>query len=232
MKVIIGLGNPGRQYAGTRHNVGFDVVDYLAAAPTVSGAKATFQAEVFETAEGGEKVLFVKPQTYMNLSGRVVRAILDFYKLTAADVLVICDDYNLPLGKLRVRAKGSHGGQNGLRDIQQQLGSDEYPRMRMGVGQPGPGEAVDFVLSRFKPAERPTVDDAIAQAAAAALVWVRQGLPACMNFANGPSDQSSEVRSQKPGSKKQKSGDGTQGSEEPRKLKPDDPVPPPSAMPS
>lgn len=236
MKVVIGLGNPGRQYAGTRHNVGFDVIDYLAAAPAVGGAKSAFQAEVYETTEGGEKVLFVKPLTYMNLSGRTVRAILDFYKLTAADVLVICDDYNLPLGKLRVRAKGSHGGQNGLRDIQQQLGSDEYPRLRMGVGQPGPGEAVDFVLSRFKPAERPTIDAAVAQAAAAVLVWVRQGLPACMNFANGPSDQESGDkkksgdRRQKSGSQK-KPGDTGQGAEE-RKLKPGDEVPPPSALPS
>jgi PTH1 family peptidyl-tRNA hydrolase len=222
MKVVFGLGNPGRQYAGTRHNVGFDVVDYLAAAPSVGGARSAFQAEVFETAEGGEKVLLVKPLTYMNLSGRAVRAVLDFYKLTAADVLVVCDDYNLPLGKLRVRAKGSHGGQNGLRDIQQQLGSDEYARLRMGVGQPGPGEAVDFVLSRFKPAERATVDTAVAQAAAAALVWVRQGLPACMNFANGPDEPAKAA--------KKKSDERKLNGE--RKPKPDDQVPPPSAMPS
>ena len=222
MKIVIGLGNPGRQYAGTRHNVGFEVIDYLAAAPSVGGARSAFQADVFEATEGGEKLLLLKPQTFMNLSGRAVRAALDFYKLTAADLLVVCDDYNLPLGKLRVRAKGSHGGQNGLRDIQQQLGGDEYPRLRMGVGQPSPGEAVDFVLSRFKPAERPAIDAAVAQAAAAVLVWVRQGLPACMNFANGPSDQES-------GSKK-KSGVRSQETEEPRKLKSDDQVPPPSAL--
>jgi peptidyl-tRNA hydrolase, PTH1 family len=224
MKVVIGLGNPGRQYAGTRHNVGFDVIDYLAAAPSVGGAKSAFQADVFETTEGGEKVLFVKPLTYMNLSGRVVRAILDFYKLTAADVLVICDDYNLPLGKLRARAKGSHGGQNGLRDIQQQLGSDEYPRLRMGVGQPGPGEAVDFVLSRFKPAERPAIDEAVAQAAAAVLVWVRQGLPACMNVANGPEEPAKGAKKKSEERKAKPEGERT--------LKPGDEVPPPSAMPS
>ncbi len=231
MKVVVGLGNPGRQYAGTRHNVGFDVIDYLAAAPSVGGARSAFQADVFEATEGGEKLLLLKPQTFMNLSGRAVRAALDFYKLTAADLLVVCDDYNLPLGKLRVRAKGSHGGQNGLRDIQQLLGGDEYPRLRMGVGQPSPGEAVDFVLSRFKPAERPAIDAAVAQAAAAVLVWVRQGLPACMNFANGPSDQESGSRRQESGSKK-KSGDGKQKTDEERKLKPDDQVPPPSALPS
>lgn len=192
MKIVIGLGNPGRQYAGTRHNVGFDVIDYLAAGPGVGSSRSAFQADVSEMTEGGEKVLLVKPQTFMNLSGRTVRAVLDFYKLTPADLLVVCDDYNLPLGKLRVRAKGSHGGQNGLRNIQEQLGTDEYPRLRMGIGQPAPGEAVDFVLTRFKPGERAAVEDAVAQAAAGVLVWVRQGLPACMNRVNGPGDPGKE----------------------------------------
>lgn len=186
MKIVVGLGNPGSKYAATRHNIGFDVVDYLAAGPGVGGFRSAFQSEAAEFTEGGEKVLLVKPQTFMNLSGRAVRAVLDFYKLTPADLLVICDDYNLPLGKLRVRAKGSHGGQNGLRNIQEQLGTDEYPRLRMGIGQPAPGEAVDFVLTRFKPGERAAVEEAVANAAAGVLVWVRQGLPACMNRVNGP----------------------------------------------
>ena len=102
----------------------------------------------------------------MNLSGRAVRAMLDFYKLPPDDVLVVCDDFNLPLGKLRVRAKGSHGGQNGLRNIQEQLGTDAYPRLRIGVGQPDPGEAVDFVLGRFKPGEKAAVEEAVEDAAA------------------------------------------------------------------
>ena len=186
MKIVVGLGNPGRQYAGTRHNVGFDVLDYLASGPGVAGGRAAFQSEVAELSDGGEKVLLVKPQTFMNLSGRAVRAVLDFYKLTPTDLLVVCDDYNLPLGKLRVRAKGSHGGQNGLRNIQEQLGTDEYPRLRMGIGQPAPGEAVDFVLTRFKPGERAAVEEAVASAAAGVLVWVRQGLAACTNRVNGP----------------------------------------------
>ncbi len=186
MKVIVGLGNPGSKYAGTRHNVGFEVIDYLAAAPTVGPFRSRFQALVAEAAEGGEPVLLVKPETFMNLSGRAVRQLVDFYKLPLADLLVISDDFNLPLGKLRVRPKGSHGGQNGLRDIQQQLGTDEYPRLRIGVGQPGPGEAVDHVLSRFKPAERKAVEEAVAKAAEAALIWVRQGIEACMNRVNGP----------------------------------------------
>lgn len=188
MKVIVGLGNPGPKYAGTRHNVGFGVIDYLAAAPGVGPFRSRFQAQVAEANEGGEQVLLVKPETFMNLSGRAVRQAVDFYKLPLTDLLVVSDDFNLPLGKLRVRAKGSHGGQNGLRDIQQQLGTDEYPRLRIGVGQPGPGEAVDHVLSRFKPGERKAVEDAIAKAAEAALVWVRQGIEACMNRANGPDE--------------------------------------------
>jgi PTH1 family peptidyl-tRNA hydrolase len=188
MRVVVGLGNPGPKYAGTRHNVGFAVVDYLAAAPGVGPFRSQFQSLVAETTEAGEKVLLVKPETYMNLSGRAVRQVVDFYKVPLEHLLVVSDDFNLPLGRLRVRAKGSHGGQNGLRNIQEQLGTDAYPRLRIGVGQPDPGDAVDHVLSRFKPGERAAVEDAVAAAAAAVLVWVRRGIEACMNVANGPAD--------------------------------------------
>ncbi len=216
MKLVIGLGNPGRQYAGTRHNVGFDVIDYLASGPGVGPAKAAFQAEVAEFTEGGEKVLLVKPQTYMNLSGRAVRAVVDFYKLAPADLLVVCDDFNLPLGKLRVRTKGSHGGQNGLRSIQEQLGTDEYARMRIGVGQPGPGDAVDHVLSRFKPGERAVVEDAVATAAAGVLVWLRQGVEACMNRVNGPGDDGGKEKGKRKKEKgKTEEMDGKKDAEKP-----------------
>jgi len=215
MKIVVGLGNPGRQYAGTRHNVGFDVIDYLAKGPAVGPFRSAFQAEVAEFTEGGEKVLLVKPQTFMNLSGRSVRALLDFYKLTPADLLAVCDDYNLPLGKLRVRAKGSHGGQNGLRNIQEQLGTDEYPRLRMGIGQPAPGEAVDFVLTRFKPGERAVAEEAIANAANGVLLWVRQGLAACMNRVNGP--EPSEKKERKTGDRRQETGEkGKKSGDEPK----------------
>jgi PTH1 family peptidyl-tRNA hydrolase len=189
MKVVVGLGNPGPKYAGTRHNVGFGVIDYLAAAPGSGPFRSKFQAQVAELKVGAEPVLLVKPETFMNLSGRAVRQVLDFYKVPLAELLVVSDDFNLPLGKLRVRARGSHGGQNGLRDIQQQLGTDEYPRLRVGVGQPGPGEAVDHVLSRFKPGERAAVEEAIAKAADGVLVWVRQGIAACMNRVNAPEEK-------------------------------------------
>lgn len=196
MKVLVGLGNPGPKYAGTRHNVGFDVVEYLAASPGCSPAREKFDAMIAELKEGDEAVLLVKPLTFMNLSGRAVRAILDFYKLPFDRLLVVCDDFNLPLGKLRVRAKGSHGGQNGLRNIQDQLGTDAYARLRIGVGQPSPGDAVDFVLSKFRPGERKAADDAVATAAQASLLWVRSGIEACMNRFNGPADD--EKKKDKP----------------------------------
>jgi peptidyl-tRNA hydrolase, PTH1 family len=209
MKIIVGLGNPGSKYAGTRHNIGFEVVDYLAAAPGCSPPREKFEAFVAELKEGDETILLVKPLTFMNLSGRAVRAILDFYKLPVEQVLVICDDFNLPLGKLRIRMKGSHGGQKGLQNIQEQLGTDAYSRLRIGVGQPGPGEAVDFVLSKFKPGERPATEAAIALAAQAALVWVRQGVEASMNRFNGSEDPTSEK------GKKEKPKTGAKSNETP-----------------
>lgn len=185
MKVIVGLGNPGRQYAGTRHNIGFAVVDYMATSPAFLPWRSGFHGQVAEGVNAGDRLLLLKPETYMNLSGRAVRAVLDFYKLEPTDLLVICDDFHLPLGKLRVRASGSHGGQNGLRNIQEHLGTDAYPRLRIGVGEPGPGDAVDHVLSRFSPGEMPTVERAIAEAATAALTWATDGIGVCMNAVNG-----------------------------------------------
>jgi PTH1 family peptidyl-tRNA hydrolase len=213
MKVIVGLGNPGAKYAGTRHNVGFEVVDYLAAAPACTPFREKFEAFVAELKEGDETILLVKPLTFMNLSGRAVRAVLDFFKLPLDQVLVICDDFNLPLGKLRIRAKGSHGGQNGLRNIQEQLGTDEYTRLRIGVGEPGPGDAVDHVLSKFKPGERKAVEEAIAVAAQAALTWIRQGTAAAMNRFNGGDDPQAEKKPKKEKPKKTEDGKTTEKGE-------------------
>lgn len=183
MKVVVGLGNPGRQYAGTRHNVGFEVIDALAEGPSVGPFRSRFQAQVAEAHESGISLLLVKPETFMNLSGQSVRQILDFFRVSANDLLVVCDDFALPLGKLRVRAKGTHGGHNGLRNIQEHLGSTEYARLRIGVG--GPKEAaVDHVLGRFRPVERPVIEDAVAKAVQAVLVWGNQGIEACMNRFN------------------------------------------------
>jgi PTH1 family peptidyl-tRNA hydrolase len=185
MKLVVGLGNPGSKYEGTRHNIGFAVLDYLASAPFVGKWRQRFQGEVTEAVLGLEQVLLLKPQTFMNLSGRSVREAMDFYKVGLADVLVVCDDIALPLGKLRVRAQGSHGGNNGLRSIQEMLGTTEYPRLRIGVGSPGEYlDAADHVLSRFKPAERRAVEDAVAKAAEAVAIWVEHGIDVCMNRVN------------------------------------------------
>jgi PTH1 family peptidyl-tRNA hydrolase len=206
MKLIVGLGNPGPKYAGTRHNVGFDVVDYLAAGPGCAPFREKFEALVAEMKEGDETVLLVKPLTFMNLSGRAVRAILDFYKVPVENVLVICDDFNLPLGKLRARVKGSHGGQNGLRNVQEQLGTDAYTRLRIGVGAPAV-DAVDHVLSKFKPGERAAVEDAVANAARAALTWMRHGAEVAMNKFNGSeSDEKGKAKKEKPKAEDKKPG--------------------------
>ncbi len=184
MKVVVGLGNPGKKYKGTRHNVGFAVIDGLAEGPGVSRFQDHFDAQVAEFSEDGAKVLLVKPDTFMNLSGRVVRQVLDFYQLTPADLLVVCDDINLPLGKLRFRARGTHGGHNGLRDIQGHLSSSEYPRLRIGVEAPEKDGAVDHVLGRFRPSERPVIEEAIATAVQGVVLWIRQGIDQCMNQYN------------------------------------------------
>jgi PTH1 family peptidyl-tRNA hydrolase len=185
MKIIVGLGNPGPRYAGTRHNVGFDVIDLLAQSPKAGRFRSQFQAEVAELREDSDKILLVKPDTFMNLSGQPVRQIVDFYQLPLADLLVVCDDVNLPLGRLRVRARGSAGGHNGLKDLQQHLGTTEYARLRIGVG--GPREdLVDHVLGRFSPSEQAVMADALVLAAQAVMVWLTQGIEACMNQYNGP----------------------------------------------
>jgi PTH1 family peptidyl-tRNA hydrolase len=188
MKIVVGLGNPGKRYEGTRHNVGFAVIDTLALSPRAGRFQARFQAQVCELIEDADKILLVKPETFMNLSGQCVRQVVDFYQVPLTELLVVCDDINLPLGKLRVRAEGTHGGHNGLRDIQNHLGTTEYSRLRLGVDAPR-DEAIDHVLGRFSPTERAVMDDAVLLAAQAVAVWVSQGVEACMNLYNGPKSQ-------------------------------------------
>jgi PTH1 family peptidyl-tRNA hydrolase len=183
MKAVVGLGNPGSRYRGTRHNVGYAVVDLLAEGTNTGRFQGRFQAQIAETVEGSQKVLLVRPETFMNLSGQCVRQIVDFYQLPLNDLLVVCDDFNLPLGRLRARARGTHGGHNGLRDIQNHLGTTEFARLRIGVGSPR-AEAIDHVLGRFAASERPLIGEAIAAAAQAVLVWIDKGIEACMNRFN------------------------------------------------
>ncbi len=186
LTLVVGLGNPGSKYDGTRHNIGFEVVDSLAAAGRGARFARKFDGLLAETEIDFRRVLLLKPETFMNLSGRSVGQVVRFFKIETPQLLVVCDDLNLPLGKLRLRAGGSDGGQKGLRDITAHLGTETYARLRIGIGDRGPIDASDFVLSRFRPTERPTIDDAMIVATQAVAVWATQGLDAAMNRFNGP----------------------------------------------
>jgi PTH1 family peptidyl-tRNA hydrolase len=188
MKLVVGLGNPGSKYEGTRHNIGFELVDRLAAGGVGVKFQHKFDGLVAESEIDFHRILLLKPQTFMNLSGRCVGQVLRFYKLELTDLLVICDDLNLPLGKLRIRGAGSDGGQKGLRDITIHLGTDAFARLRIGIGERGQSDATDYVLSRFRSAERALIDDSLILASQAVAVWVTQGLAAAMNRFNGPAD--------------------------------------------
>jgi PTH1 family peptidyl-tRNA hydrolase len=187
VKLVAGLGNPGRQYAGTRHNVGFEVVERLAARHG-----AAFEAAPVDAARqarwrrgGGEDVWLVEPLTFMNLSGEAVGGLARYYRIDPADLLVVCDDVALPVGRLRVRGDGSDGGHNGLKSVAAHLGTLAYPRLRIGVGRGDRGrDLADHVLSRFEADERDEVARAIERAADAVEVWVAAGLEPAMRTYN------------------------------------------------
>jgi peptidyl-tRNA hydrolase, PTH1 family len=186
VKLIVGLGNPGRKYEGTRHNVGFAVLEELARRHRSGKPKSNFQGELSEVEIRGEKVLLLWPQTFMNLSGGSVLAARDFYKLPDDALLVVCDDFNLPLGKLRLRAQGSAGGQKGLDDILRRLASDSVPRLRIGVGPvPAGWDGAAFVLGKFTKDELTEIEITIAEAADAVEDWISLGMQECMNRNNG-----------------------------------------------
>lgn len=185
MKLIVGLGNPGRKYVGTRHNIGWDVLAELAKRYAADKPKAKFDSELAEVQIESERGLLLWPLTYMNNSGQAVQPARDFYKVANEDVLVICDDISLACGQLRMRAKGSSGGQKGLKDIIQKLGTEEFPRLRIGIGAPPPGwDLADFVLSKFASDDEIVVRSAVEKAANAVADWVKLGLAACMNKYN------------------------------------------------
>ena len=160
------------------------VADLLGRKPRCGRFQSRFQAQIAELVEDEQKVLLVKPETFMNLSGQCVRSVVDFYQVPLNDLLVVCDDVNLPLGKLRARARGTHGGHNGLRDIQSHLGTNEYARLRVGVGNPAGDDMVEHVLGRFRAGENAVMDDAIRTAAEAVGVWIHHGIEQCMNQYN------------------------------------------------
>ena len=192
MKLIVGLGNPGRKYEGTRHNIGFDVLSEIARKNNAEPPRAKFDALAAEVRLGSDKTLLLWPQTFMNLSGSSVGKARDFYKLEDQDILIVCDDLNLPLAKLRFRGRGSSGGQKGLDDILRRLGSTDIARLRVGVGMTPQGwDAADFVLSKFRKDEGADIEQCIWTAADAAVEWVAQGTDYCMNRYNAdPQDNS------------------------------------------
>ena len=177
MKIIAGLGNPGKEYEHTRHNMGFDVIDILADRWKVASWKKDMKADIATVIVGGEKVLLVKPLTYMNASGIAIEAAAHFYKIPPERVLVLFDDISLPVGKLRIRKNGSAGGHNGLKSIISCLGSDQFPRVKIGVGaKPHPDyDLADWVLSTVSKTEWPDYQEAMSHAADAALCIVKNG---------------------------------------------------------
>ncbi len=182
-RLIVGLGNPGPKYRATRHNVGFVVVERLLDRLPPARSWNKHQADVFQIQQAGEQWLLVKPLTYMNLSGNAVAAVLRYYDVPLERLLVVCDDFNLPLGRLRFRRDGSHGGQKGLADIIAKLGSDEFARLRIGIAAPGE-DALDHVLGTFAEEERPVMQEAVERAADGVITWCQQGIEAAMNAYN------------------------------------------------
>jgi PTH1 family peptidyl-tRNA hydrolase len=187
MKLLVGLGNPGPQYRDTRHNVGFWVIDELARRWGLSTSWRERDQVLY--AKRGNEVMLAKPLTFMNLSGFAVARLLQYFQIAPADMLVIVDDAALPLGRLRARRSGSAGGHNGLKSIIAQLGTEDFPRLRIGVGRgDGRRDLADHVLSKFEPDERPIIEAATLRAADAAEMFVSEGIERVMNTFNAATD--------------------------------------------
>lgn len=185
MYIIAGLGNPGRKYEHTRHNVGFEVIDILADRMGICVDESKHKGLVGRGMLEGQKVVLVKPQTFMNLSGECVRAVADFYKVPEEEIIVIYDDISLEPGQLRIRAKGSAGGHNGIKNIIAHLGTQVFPRVKVGVGEkPRMMDLADYVLSHFTREEQEKMNNAFREAADAVAMMVSQGLEPAMNKYN------------------------------------------------
>lgn len=186
MYVVVGLGNPGKQYEKTRHNVGFDVIDILSKEYDINVSKIKHKALIGEGRVGSEKVLLVKPQTYMNLSGETLIDIYNYYKIDMENIIVVYDDIDLDVGKIRIRKKGRGGTHNGMRSITKCLGSNDFPRVRVGVSKPRPGQDLaDFVLSRFGKEESDNIELGLEKAAKAVDTMIRENIDLAMNKYNG-----------------------------------------------
>ena len=194
MRIIAGLGNPGDTYKGTRHNVGFETIAKLAYDFNITMKNnRRFRANTGEGRIGGKSVMLVQPQTYMNLSGESIRAIMQFYKIPPQDIVVVYDDVNLPVGDIRVRERGSAGGQKGMVNILAQLGTDEFPRVRIGVGSKPPGwKLSDYVLSKFLREEWDDMIAGITKAGDAVELILKQDVVSVMNLYNRKLSRSEE----------------------------------------
>ncbi|ALP88981.1 MULTISPECIES: aminoacyl-tRNA hydrolase [Clostridium] len=184
MFLIVGLGNPGSQYEDTRHNIGFKVVDNIAKEYNIEINRQKFKGMCGEGFINGEKVILLKPTTYMNLSGESIREVVDFYKLSNDDVLVIYDDISLDVGRLRIREKGSAGGHNGIKSIIAHLGTDIFPRIKVGVGQPNV-DLVNYVLGKFTKEEMEVLNESIDASTKAAKEIISNDVKTAMNIYNG-----------------------------------------------
>ena len=191
MKLVVGLGNPGRKYVGTRHNIGFEVISELARRHAMGmRPKAKFEGELVETFYNNEKICLLCPLTFMNLSGKCVKPVMDFYKMSPDDLLVVCDDFNLPVAKLRFRPDGSAGGQNGLNDIIRQLGTQKFARLRVGIGKPPPEWDISgYVLGKFDKADFAEMEKSVKRAADGVQVWLEEGIGVAMNRFNSTPNQ-------------------------------------------
>ncbi len=186
LTVIVGLGNPGNKYENTRHNVGFRVIDILSQKHGIKVDRLRHKALIGDGSIKEERVLLVKPQTFMNLSGECVRDIVEWYKLPAENIIVIYDDVDLPVGTVRIRPKGSSGTHNGMKSVIYQLQSDEFPRIRIGIGKAPEGwDLADYVLSRFGGNESEMIGKSIEKAADAVTAMITDGVAAAMNLYNG-----------------------------------------------
>ena len=185
MYIIVGLGNPGKEYAHTRHNVGFETIDILADRMGIEVEEKKHKGLCGKGILAGQKVILLKPQTYMNLSGESVRAAADFYKVDTEDILVIYDDISLEPGQLRLRGKGSAGGHNGIKNIIAHLGTQEFPRIKVGVGDKPKGmDLADYLLGHFSKEDQAKMDEAFKDAADAAEMILDKGMDAAMNHYN------------------------------------------------
>ncbi len=193
MFAVVGLGNPGRNYSGTRHNVGFDTVELLANRNNINLNKIKFKSIYGEGIIGGKKVILLKPQTYMNNSGMAVLDVYNYYKMPLENILVIVDDVDIEFGTIRIRKKGSDGGHNGLKSIIYQLGSQDFPRIKIGIGKRKEGQDLaDFVLSKFSKDEKPRIEEAVLNAAMAVETIITYGIDEGMNQFNTKKKEAQE----------------------------------------